>query len=93
MFVPEYYDYAGATKWVEEQGIKQQPEGLHDDFVMSAQLMAVDPRTIRMEQRAKAGNLRINGVSLAPVDKTVAWGRKIIEYRADQTVKAIRAAR
>jgi len=91
LFVPEYYDYAGTTKWVESQGITQQPEGLHDDFVMSAQLLAVDPRTIRMQQRIKAGRFRINGVDLAPAEKTIAWGRRIIDYRAEQTVKAIRA--
>ena len=90
IFVPEYYDGAGVTAWVEMQGIKQQPEGLHDDFVMSAQLLAVDPRTIRMEQRIKAGNFRINGVDLAPAEKTIAWGKKIIDYRAEQTVQAIR---
>jgi len=57
---------------------------------MSAQLLSVDPRTVRMEQRIKAGNFRINGVDLAPADKTIAWGKKIIDYRAEQTVKAIR---
>jgi creatinine amidohydrolase/Fe(II)-dependent formamide hydrolase-like protein len=89
LYVPEFYDYPGVTKWVEQQGVKQEPEGLHDDFVMSAQLLAIEPRTIRAQQRQKAGNFRINGVELAPVDKTVAWGRKIIDYRAEQTVKAV----
>ena len=27
-FIPEYYDYPGVTKWLEEQGIKQKDEGL-----------------------------------------------------------------
>src|SRR5262249_50023195 len=31
-FIPEYYDYSGVKKWLEEQGIKQKSEGLHDDF-------------------------------------------------------------
>ncbi|MCE9607734.1 MAG: creatininase family protein [Planctomycetia bacterium] len=91
VYVPEFYDYAGLTKWVEAQGIRQQPEGLHDDFVMSAQLLAIDPATIRMQQRIKAGNFRINGVDLAPAETTIAWGRKILDYRADQTVAVIRA--
>jgi creatinine amidohydrolase/Fe(II)-dependent formamide hydrolase-like protein len=90
IYVPEFYDYGGVTKWVEQQGVKQEPEGLHDDFVMSAQLLAVDPKTIRATQRQKAGNFRINGVDLAPLDKTIAWGRKILAYRADQTVAAIK---
>jgi len=90
VYVPEFYDYAGVTKWVEGQGIKQTPEGLHDDFVMSAQLLAVDPATIRAAERIKAGNFKINGVDLAPAEKTIEWGKKILDYRADRTVEAIR---
>jgi creatinine amidohydrolase len=52
-------------------------------------MLAVDPTSVRMKQRLAAGNFRINGVDLAPAEKTIAWGRKIIEYRAEQTVKAI----
>lgn len=93
IFVPEFYDYGGLAKWVEAQGIRQQPEGLHDDFVISAQLLAVDPTSLRMRQRIQAGNFRINGVDLAPVEKSIEWGRKILDYRAEQTVAAIRARR
>lgn len=89
IYVPEYYAN-GLAAWVKQQGINEQPEGLHDDFAMSAQLLAVDPRTIRMDQRIKAGNFRINGIDLAPAAKTIEWGRKIIEHRAEQTVSAIR---
>ncbi|MBS0210118.1 MAG: creatininase family protein [Planctomycetes bacterium] len=91
VFVPEYYDYAGLTKWIEAEGVHQQPEGFHDDFVISAQMIAVDPRTARMDERVKAGKFRINGVELAPVEKTIQWGRRIIDHRAAETVKAIRA--
>src|SRR5262245_55609451 len=73
VFVPEYYDYGNATAWVQAQGIKQEAEGLHDDFVMSTQLIAIDPRTVRAEQRMKAGNFRINGVNLAPIESSTAW--------------------
>lgn len=91
VFVPEFYDYASLAKWVESQGIRQQSEGLHDDFVISAQLLAVDPATIRTQQRIRAGNFRINGVDLAPLEKSIEWGRKILDYRAEQTVTAISA--
>lgn len=91
IFVPEYYDYAGLAKWVEAQGIRQQPEGIHDDFVITAQMVAVDPRTVRMDERVKADKFRINGVDLAPVEKTIQWGRRIIDHRATETIKAIRA--
>jgi creatinine amidohydrolase len=91
-FIPEYYDYDGVTKWLEKQGIHQTNEGLHDDFVITAQMMVVDPATVRMQQRIAAGRFRINGIDLAPADKTIAWGKKIIDYRAETTVAAIRKA-
>ena len=34
-FIPEYYDYPGVKKWLDQQGIKQVNEGLHDDFAIT----------------------------------------------------------
>lgn len=90
-YIREFYDNAGVTRYLEEQGIHQTPEGLHDDFVNTAQMLAVDPESVRMTQRIAAGNFRINGVELAPAERTAEWGRKIFEFRAAATVKAIRA--
>lgn len=91
VYVPGFYDYGGLATWVEGQGIKQTPEGFHDDFVISAQMAAVDPTTIRAAERIKAGKFSINGVDLAPLEKTQEWGRKILDYRAERTVELIRA--
>jgi creatinine amidohydrolase/Fe(II)-dependent formamide hydrolase-like protein len=91
-FIPEYYDYPGVTRWLEKQGIKQVPEGIHDDFAITAIMMTVDPATVRMKQRLAAKKFRINGIELAPAQKTIEWGKKIVDYRAEQTVKAIRRA-
>lgn len=91
-FIPEYYDYPGVTKWLEQQGVKQISEGIHDDFAITAIMMTVDPTTVRAKQRIAAGKFRINGVDLAPAEKTIDWGRKIVDFRAQATVKAIRAA-
>jgi len=91
-FIPEYYDYAGVEKWLEKQGIKQTPEGYHDDFIITAQMMAVNPAAVRAKERQAVGKFSINGLELAPVENTVAWGRKIIDYRADATAKLIKAA-
>jgi creatinine amidohydrolase len=91
-FIPEFYSYKSLTGWLESQGIKQADEGLHDDFAMTAQMLALDPTSVRMKQRIAAGKFHINGVDLAPVEKTVEWGRKILDYRAQITVQAIRKA-
>jgi len=91
-FIGEYYDYPGVDKWLHQQGIKETDEGLHDDFAVTAQMMAVDPTTVRMKQRIAADKFRINGVELVPAEKTIAWGKKIIDFRAETTVKTIRKA-
>jgi creatinine amidohydrolase/Fe(II)-dependent formamide hydrolase-like protein len=92
-YIAQFYDYGGLAKWLQEQGIQQTPEGLHDDFAMTAMMMSVDPQSVRARQRLAAGKFTINGVDLAPAEKTIAWGKRIIDHRAEQTVMAIRAAR
>jgi creatinine amidohydrolase len=91
-FVPEYYDYPGVKKWLESQGVQQTDEGFHDDFAITAIMTTVDPNSVRAKQRMAAGKFRINGIELAPIEKTIEWGKKIVDFRAEVTVKAIRRA-
>lgn len=92
VYIPDYYDTAPVGQLLAEQGITQVNEGLHDDFAMSAQMMAVDPTSVRMRERIQAGKFRINGVDLAPADKTIELGKRIIDLRATNTAAAIRRA-
>jgi creatinine amidohydrolase/Fe(II)-dependent formamide hydrolase-like protein len=91
-FIPEYYNHDAVDKWLAEQGIKEVSEGIHDSFNISATLAAIDPTLIRAKQRQTAKKFSINGVDLAPLEKTVEWGKKIIGFRAEATVKAVRKA-
>ena len=95
-FVPQYYrewtNPQGPQRLLAAQGIHQTPEGLHDDFIVSAVLMSVDPQLVRMRQRMQAGKFSINGVSLAPPEKSIALGRQLVDHVADVTVTAIRKA-
>jgi creatinine amidohydrolase len=91
-YIPEYYDYPGLTKWLESQGIRQVDEGHHDDLGISALVMTVDPNAVRMRQRIAKGKFSINGVNLAPAEKTIELGKKAVDYRATVTVEAIRKA-
>ena len=90
--IAEYYDFPAVNKWLEQMGIKQIPEGLHDDFAMKAMMMTVDPTGVRMKERIAADKFPINGVELSPVSQTIEWGKKIVEFRANATVNAIRQA-
>jgi creatinine amidohydrolase/Fe(II)-dependent formamide hydrolase-like protein len=91
-FIPEYDDYPGVNQWLMSQGIVQKNEGLHDGFAVTAIMMTVDPTTVRMKQRIAADKFRINGIELAPPEKTIEWGKRIVDLRAETTVKAIRKA-
>jgi creatinine amidohydrolase/Fe(II)-dependent formamide hydrolase-like protein len=92
-FIPEFYRYADLVTFLEQElGVKQVSEGLHDDFQITALMMAVDPVTVRYDERVKAGKASINGVDITPREKTIEIGKKLMEFRAEQTVKAIHKA-
>jgi len=91
--IPEYYNYGEVEQFEQAAlGIHEQIEGLHDDYYISAIIAVHDPNGVRMPERVKAGKFAINGVSLAPIEKTVENGKKIIAFRTEKTVAAIRKA-
>ena len=89
-YIPEYYDNPRWNRWLEARGIHEVDEGLHDDVRHSSIMMLVDPVTVRMPQRLKAHNFSINGVELAPAEKTIALAEELADYQATVTVAAIR---
>jgi hypothetical protein len=40
----------------------------------------------------RAGKFVINGVPLAPIEKTIANGKRIVEFRTDAAVAALKKA-
>ena len=93
--VPEYYNYDDVLAYQRDVlGIDEDPilEGLHDDFYITSIIMNDDPRHVRLEQRIDAGRASINGISILPAEKTIEHGRRLIEFRTDVTVRAIREA-
>jgi len=93
-FIPEFYRYADVFTWMEKElGIKEgKNDGFHDDYVITAIMMTEDPSSVRYDQRVKAGLASINGLSIADKAKTVEIGKKLLQYRVDQTVIAIQKA-
>ena len=93
-FIPEFYRYREVFDWMEsELGITEPTnDGLHDDFVITSIMMAEDPESVRHPQRVAAGKATINGLSIADLEATVATGKKLLGFRVDRTVEAIRAA-
>lgn len=91
--IQEYYDYAGAAKYMESQGLVEpagKGENLHDDPVITLNMFITDPKSIRYDERVKAGKASINGVDLSNKTKNTELAKKIVEYRATTTVEAIK---
>lgn len=99
--IPEYYteDIYSCDYLKAELGIFQEPDECvatrneyHDDYHYSSIIATTDPTRIRAQQRMDAGLFSINGVDLAPLARTIANGRRLVEYRAEITARAIREA-
>jgi creatinine amidohydrolase len=93
--IPEYYNWTspgGVRQLVLDNGIPEKinADGIHDEYGLTAVMMAYDPKTVRLDQRVAAGRTTINGVSIVPSEQTVEMGRKIVEFRATVAVEAIR---
>ena len=55
-------------------------------------MMVIDPNQVRHQERLKANLASINGVSIKSVDQIVELGTRMIEFRSEFTVDAIKKA-
>jgi creatinine amidohydrolase/Fe(II)-dependent formamide hydrolase-like protein len=89
-YVAEYYDYNEVETFEHEVlKVTEKRDGYHDDYYTASISVAIDPNGARMPERIKAGKTTINGVDLA-IPKAAEDGKKIMAFREDATVKAIR---
>ena len=92
-FVREFYDpgWVATEDYTQrELGVAQSGnDGYHDDIWVTAMMMVTDPDQVRFSQRVNAGLASINGVSITPLKDTIELGRKMIEFRAEYTARAI----
>jgi creatinine amidohydrolase/Fe(II)-dependent formamide hydrolase-like protein len=82
-----------------ELKIFQQPDNCsatrdlyHDDVHYTSIVANTNPEHIRAGQRQLVNLFSINGVELQSLDNVMQIGRRLIDYRADITVRAMRAA-
>jgi creatinine amidohydrolase/Fe(II)-dependent formamide hydrolase-like protein len=100
--IPEYYNWSqppvpgGPTvrQFTTESGIPEKfdSDGIHDDYGLTSVLMAGNPKNVRLEQRIASNKTTINGISIVPKEKTIEFGRKVVEWRANIAVEAIKKA-
>ncbi len=90
-YVSEYYDDKGLEKFSNDVlGAHEDKTGVHyhDDYPYAAVSMVINPEDVRMNERIKAKLTTVNGIDLA-TPKAAEDGKKLMEYRANVTVKAI----
>ena len=91
--IPEYYaQHTVIDDMLPEWGIKQEGQGVHDSYRVTATLMALDPNYVRLEERIAAKQTSINGVDILPVIKVVEHARRMQEMKTIATVAAVRKA-
>jgi creatinine amidohydrolase/Fe(II)-dependent formamide hydrolase-like protein len=99
-YIPEYYEQdMWSFDYLKRIGVQQKPDvksanraGIHSDYHYEAIMATIDPKLIRTEQRIAAGKYSVNGFDMNPPSKTIENGKKLVEYRANITVDAIRKA-
>ena len=89
--VQEYYTYAVVGEHMAKQGLKEgKSDGLHDDPVITLNMFITDPKSVRYDERVKAGKASINGVDISDRKKATELAKQIVEFRAQYTVDAIK---
>ncbi|MDH5591139.1 MAG: creatininase family protein [Gemmatimonadota bacterium] len=93
-YIPEFYDNEGVERYMTDDlgVVMPHKDPFHDFYWLTAMQMLTDPTTVRLEERIEAGLAVNDGVSLLPVERTLEVGRKLMQWRVDQTAAAIRAA-
>ena len=90
LHIGEYYDYASVSKYMEGQGLKAgASDNMHDDPIITLNMFIDDPKSVRFDERVKAGKATINGVNVADKAKNTAWAKQIVEFRTNHTIEAI----
>jgi len=96
--IPEFYNWVGGAdsvrQFVQDNDIPEEinADGIHDEYGITAVMIVAGEHVVRYEQRMAAGKASINGVSIENADEVIAFGRKVIEFRANAAVAAIRRA-
>jgi creatinine amidohydrolase/Fe(II)-dependent formamide hydrolase-like protein len=89
--VPEYYDYGTVSQYMAFRGFEgSENDGLHDDPVITMNMFADDPYSVRYAERVATGNAMINGVDVSDRVKNLEIAREIVSFRAHETASHVR---
>lgn len=88
-FLPDYYNYSKVRDVIKDSGISESPEPFHDELAFSLQLLALNPNSVRLAERIKAGLASTGGYRL-DTEEARALGEKILSFRTFRLVDDIR---
>ncbi|MGY8778058.1 MAG: creatininase family protein [Longimicrobiales bacterium] len=92
--VQEYYDYGTVGDYMAFRGFPEggAGDGLHDDPIITLNMFADEPFSVRYQERVDAGLATINGVDISDRVQSLKWAREIVAFRAEHTVGFINQA-
>ena len=91
--VEDYYTYGAVSSHMSTRGVQGTArDGLHDDPIITLNMLIDDPKSVRLDERIAAGKATINGFSIADKAKSLELARQIVDFRADYTIEAIKKA-
>jgi creatinine amidohydrolase len=93
-FFLEYYEKKQlATTYMAELGYPETVDGgEHDNARQTVLMMAVDPASVRYDQRMASGLATINGVDISAKQTMIEVGNRVRDYHAEVIARDIRAA-
>ena len=90
--IQEYYDYNKVVDQMKGKIVEGASENMHDDPVITLNMFITDPKSVRYEERKKAGKASINGFSIADKEKNLKLAKEIVDFRTAMTIEAINKA-
>jgi creatinine amidohydrolase/Fe(II)-dependent formamide hydrolase-like protein len=91
LHIQDYYTYNKVGEYMGKKIVEDSAgDGLHDDPIITLNMFATDPKSIRYEERVKANKATINGFSVADRKKNAELAKEIIEFRTQYTIDAIK---
>ena len=94
--IREYYNYGDVLKYQNEVlgkvELDKDLDGYHDDYYITSIIMNDSPKHVRYDERVKVNLNHINSLPLE-LNEALAIGKKLIQFRADATVAAIKQRR
>ena len=90
LHIQDYYTYNKVGEHMGKKIVEDSAgDGLHDDPIITLNMFATDPKSVRYEERVKANKATINGFSVADRKKNAELAKEIIEFRTQYTIDAI----